>query len=215
MRQPRVVIPGLPHYVTLRANNRRRLFSYKREYELFIFLLEQALLKFPCLLHGAVLMTNHVHLLVTPETEKALSQLVKYTSQRFAQIRNRRRGGTGRLFDARYHSDPIFSEQHLAAATAYTELNPVRAGMVRDANQYRWSTYGLHVDEACAFPRAMWTPSEWYLSIDASRAGRAREYRTWLTEYHRSGKRPESLPPAKVRELARQRLRRPDGSSAA
>ena len=89
--------PAGPHHLVVRGNNRRKLFSCQPEYELFVLLVGQALKAADCQLHAMTLLTNHVHILVTPPTVSSLSQLVKYACQRFAQRRNKQRHGSGKL----------------------------------------------------------------------------------------------------------------------
>jgi len=134
-------------------------------------------------LNGFCLMTNHVHLLVAPEWESALGQFIKGFAQRYAQIRNRRSRASGKLFEERYYSKAIQSEAHLALATAYIDLNPVRAGIAESADDYCWSTFSAH---AGSLPTSahlyLWSPSSWYLGLANDEAGRAAAYRAWTDE---------------------------------
>ena len=168
----------------LRGNNRRRLFSYPRDYLFFISLMDRHLGSSELALHALCLMPNHVHLLLTPLREKALAGFIKKVSQRYAQVRNKRFGATGKLFEERYHSRPVQSERHLAIATAYIDLNPVRAYLVGDGNDYEWSTHRIHCGMSC--PRrslsSLWSPSDWYRRLANEPAGQAAAYRDWIAE---------------------------------
>jgi len=221
MRANRIVLAGHPHHVVLRANNRRCLFSYPREYRRFAFLLARGLIRAECALHAAVFMTNHVHLLVTPPLESALSLFVKTVAQRYAQTRNVDRGGSGKLFEERFFSRPVLTNEQLAVTTAYIELNPVRAGLVIAPNLYRWSSYAWHVGgEHAELPRGLWSPSAWYSELGDCASSRAAKYREWIDACVLHDRRPREVTPCEVRSafplLARKtRLERPDRSSAA
>src|SRR5690348_13876250 len=123
MRKARLIVPDHPHHVILRGNNRRRLFSYPNDYFAFVRYLGDALEKHGGLLHALTLMTNHIHMLLTPG--ESLPKLVHSMSMRHAQRRNRQRDSSGKLFEERYHSFPILGEGQLALTTAYIENNPV------------------------------------------------------------------------------------------
>lgn len=213
-RQPRtaIVVPGLPHHVILRGNNQRRVFSYDHERVLFLGQLEDALMRFELSVYALVLMTNHVHLVtsVVPSVE-ALSGMVKRVAQRYAQARNIRRQASGKLFEARFDSFAIDSDNYLAATTSYTELNPERAG-IRRAHEHPWSTYGFHagVPGLSKVPRAIWSPSPWYLSLAATEERRAERYRQFFELRREAHQRSQCIEiPWPVR-----RVRRPDGTSA-
>src|SRR5205823_3755859 len=107
MRKNRDIAPGLPNHFVLRANNRRRLFSYESEYRQFLAFLDDARLKYGCLIHALALLANHLHMMVTPPTVVAGWKLVQSCAQRYAQWRNRRRDGSGKLFEQRFTSVPI------------------------------------------------------------------------------------------------------------
>ncbi len=183
-RAARQVIEGVPHHVVLRGNNRRRLFSYPRDYSYFVWLMREHLDRYPIGVNGCCLMANHVHLLLTPSEESALSAFIKGTAQRYAQYRNKRFSTTGKLFEQRYRSKPIKSEQHLAVATAYIDLNPVRAHIVDDGMRYPWSTLRIHAGSSSLVPNleALWTPTDWYERLGHDPNHRAAAYRDWLAE---------------------------------
>lgn len=213
------LVPEIPNHVIVRGNNRRRFFSYQNDYSTFVWLLAQATCMTSCHLNAASLMANHVHKILTPPTVEAASTCMRKLDQRYAQIRNKRRGGTGKLFEERFYSAPIEDSHHLMAATMYVDANPLRAGVVTDAADYPWSTYNLHIGEPnrCAIPAAIWTPSEWYRSLGKTPSQCARTYRRLFEEYV---SHDENLDESDWRVFARreqpyvQRLRRPDGTSA-
>jgi len=178
------VLIGAPHHVVLRGNNRRRLFSYPRDYDYFIRLMCEQVDRSEIEVNGCCLMQNHVHLLLTPREEVSLAAFIKRVAQRYAQYRNKRFSTTGKLFEQRYRSNPVKSERYLAVATAYIDLNPVRAHIVDDGASYRWSTLRLHAGMKCLVPNleALWTPTSWYERLGRDPNERATAYRDWLSE---------------------------------
>ena len=128
-------------------------------------------------------MTNHVHLVATPHDHTQLSRFVRFFAQSYAQFRNRSRNSTGKLFEERYKSVPITTEEQLAITTAYIELNPVRADMCVDPAQYRWSTFRQHggLEDGEPLFTEFWSPSAWYMSLAGDACGRASVYREWVT----------------------------------
>jgi len=216
-RKPRLVVPGLPHHVYLRANNRRVLFSSRADRALFLGCLRRALDATGCQLHQITLMTNHVHLIITPPTKKALSDLVKRTNQRYAQLRNEKRKGSGKLFEERFGSKVIFDSAQLRVTTLYNDANAFRAGMTDGPFDHEWSTAPLHAGgQEGAMLRSLWTPSNWYMQLGPTPEARAQAYRLHMAEYL------ELDIDASIDEEVRDevderydlRLRRPDGSSA-
>ncbi len=183
-RAARQVLEGVPHHVVLRGNNRRKLFSYRRDYLYFIWLMNRHLPNAQISVHALCLMPNHVHLLLTPFEETALGGFVKRTAQRYAQVRNKRYQTTGKLFEQRYYSTPMKSEAHLAIATAYIDLNPVRARLVEDGAHYDWSTLRIHAGLSCSVAglTELWSPTDWYRRLGNDSARRATTYRKWLLE---------------------------------
>lgn len=180
---PRSVVPGTPHHVVLRGNNRRRLFSYPREYEHFLSLLRKQLQTGQVSLQGYCLMSNHVHLLLTPMESRSLSNLVKPVAQRYAQVRNKRFNASGKLFEQRYFSKPMKSEAQLAITTVYIDLNPVRAGLTKDPCSYAWSSFGFHAGlPAHRLMTGMLTASLWYDGLGTDAGSRVDAYRAYAVE---------------------------------
>ncbi len=182
-RTARQVVKGVPHHVVLRGNNRRRLFSYPRDYNFFIWLVGNGLEHCSIELNALCLMQNHVHLLLTPFDGSALSAFIKRVAQRYAQVRNKRFSTTGKLFEERFYSKPIQSESHLAIATPYIDLNPVRAGIAAEGAAYVWSTFRLHSGLRCSLGlESLWCPTEWYERLGRDPNQRAVAYRGWVEE---------------------------------
>jgi len=180
-----IVIPHHPHHVILRGNNRRRLFSYPCEQRFFLMRLLEGSQKHGTSVHSTVLMTNHVHLVVTPTDHQQLARFVRSFAQPYAQFRNRRRGSSGKLFEERYKCIPIRSDQQMAITTVYVELNPVRAGICAEPGEYRWSTFPQHAGREGREPlfAKLWSPSAWYVSLGSESAERAAVFGEWLDHY--------------------------------
>jgi putative transposase len=216
-RKPRVVVAGAPHHVYLRGNNRRVLFSSRADRILFLACLRRALDATKCQLHQLTLMTNHVHAIITPPDKKALSQLVKRTCQRYAQLRNAKRGGSGKLFEERYRNKVIVDEAQLRVTTLYNDANAFRAKAVREPFAHEWSTAPLHAaTPGGRMLRSVWTPSSWYTRLGPTPSKRAEAYRAAMVEYLEL---EEAAPiDEEVEEVDdegyERRLERPDRSSA-
>jgi putative transposase len=139
----RVVIPGVPHHVTQRGNRGEDVFSGDADRRRYLALLGEYGAKHGLAVQAYCLMTNHVHLVVVPETADSLSATLKPVHLRHAQELNRRLNIIGILWQGRFHSTPL-DEKHFWAAVRYVERNPVRAGMVERAWDYPWSSAAAH-----------------------------------------------------------------------
>jgi putative transposase len=141
-RHARLRIGGLPLHVIQRGVNRCACFGDESDYGVYLALLEELSTRYECAMHAYVLMTNHVHLLVTPPEPDGASKLMKHLGQRYVQYFNRRHKRTGSLWEGRFRSSLIDSEGYLMRCHRYVEMNPVRAGMVQRPSDYRWSSHG-------------------------------------------------------------------------
>lgn len=138
-RRPRQYLPGMPYHIVQRGNNREVCFFDIEDYECYLDLLSAMLKRYGAQLHAYVLMTNHVHFIMTPEEKDSISQLTKVVGSRFAQYMNRTYHRTGTLWEGRHKSSVIDSESYLLTCYRYVELNPVIAGMIERPEEYRWS----------------------------------------------------------------------------
>ncbi len=159
-------------------------------------------------------MSNHVHMLVTPSAEGAASALMKRVNQRFAQVRNEERGGSGKLFEQSFESEPIANDKHLAAAVMYVDANPHVARM-RNAHAFRWSSYQAHAGEKNReyIDWALLSPDAWYLSLGTTATEREAAYRSRFQVYLEAKLAQQDE--AECAYARAGRLLRPDGSSAA
>jgi putative transposase len=137
------VIGGCAHHVVQRGNNQQDVFFVDADREAYLKLLREASERFGLRVDGYCLMTNHVHLVATPEGEEGLAEVMKRTNQLHAQYVNRMHRRSGHLWQDRYYSCPL-DPAHFWRALAYTECNPVRAHLCRNAYEWRWSSAGAH-----------------------------------------------------------------------
>jgi putative transposase len=146
-RLPRLVAPGLPHHVILRGNNRQSVFSDQADCERFLTLLVACAAAAQVEVHGYVLMTNHVHLVVTPASDGGPAQLLQSLGRGYVRWFNHRHARTGTLWEGRYRSAVIEAERYLLACLRYMDLNPVRAGLVDSPAAWRWSSHAHHIGQ--------------------------------------------------------------------
>lgn len=143
-RFARIVVPGVPHHVTQRGNRRQDVFFDDADYATYLTLLETGVAASGTELWAYCLMPNHVHLILVPPTEQALTQAVQEAHRRYTRHLNLKKDWKGYLWQGRYASFPM-DEAHLLAAARYVELNPVRAGLVKRARDWRWSSARAHL----------------------------------------------------------------------
>ena len=144
-RLPRLTLPGYPHHVIQRGNNRQPIFADADDFEVFLAQLTEQALKHGVAVHAYALMENHFHLLATPDSADGLPKMMQSVGRTYAQYFNRRHGRTGTLWEGRYKSTLVQTERYLLACMAYIELNPVRAGMVSDPAEHPWSSHHHHI----------------------------------------------------------------------
>lgn len=173
-RLPRFVIPGQPQHVIVRGNNRSEIFCAKADYLFYLEKLKQACDKHACDLHAYVLMTNHVHLLITPYDQQGLRKPLQMLGRYYVQHYNYNYQRTGSLWENRYKSTLIDPEMYLFMCMRYIELNPVRAGMVAHPSGYLWSSY--HANAAGKMD-ALVTPHFEYMRMGKTNDARRAAYR--------------------------------------
>jgi putative transposase len=135
--------------------------------------LKEAAKRYGMAVHAWVFMTNHIHLLVTPVNDNAISNCMQYLGRYYVRYFNFRYGRTGTLFEGRFNSSLVQSDHYLLACYKYIELNPVRAGLVQDPADYVWSSYRAN---AFGQPVQMWSPHKEYLALGNTRRERMRAY---------------------------------------
>ena len=140
-RQLRYDLVGCPQHVVQRGNNRQRTFFARRDRVRYLAWAREAARDAGCEIHAYVLMSNHVHLLVTPREPLAIAPMMQSLGRRYVRYLNDRRGRTGTLWDGRYKASLVATGDYLWNCYRYIELNPVRAGIVDDPAAYPWSSF--------------------------------------------------------------------------
>lgn len=173
-RRARISVPGIPWHIIQRGNNRTACFYAEDDYHKYLDTLKEQADKYGCQVHAYVLMTNHVHLLLTPEKEDSASLLMKHLGQRYVQYVNRTYKRSGTLWEGRFRSCLTQSEDYVLACHRYIELNPVRADMVQHPRNYPWSSYRINAEGKKS---DLVTPQQEYLKLGRSAESIRENYR--------------------------------------
>jgi putative transposase len=144
-RLPRLTVPGYPHHIIQRGNNRQPIFVDAEDDKQLLGMLEEHSRRFRVAVHAYVLMSNHFHLLATPEDSSGVPLMMQAIGRQYVRYFNRRQARTGTLWEGRYRSTLIQAERYLLACMVYIDLNPVRAGMVSDPAAYPWSSHAHYI----------------------------------------------------------------------
>jgi putative transposase len=177
-RTARLVLPDFPHHIIQRGHNRTCVFPEDRDRESYLLAIRDLKIELGCKVYAYCLMGNHVHLVVDPGKDPdSLAKLMKRVAGRHAQRLNRKRGRTGTVWNGRFRSSPIETDQYLLACCRYVELNPVRAGIVPLPEMYWWSSYrdkiGLRATD--------WLDQDpCYMGLGRTRSTRETRYRGWV-----------------------------------
>ena len=196
-RKPRFLLPGVPQHVIQRGHHREPCFFAEEDYQRYLHDLHEAALKNRLQIHAYVLMTNHVHLLVTPEQPFSVMHTMQDLGRKFVRFINHRYKRTGGLWEGRYKASLVDSETYLLTCMRYIEMNPVRAGMVARPDEYRWSSYGTN---AIGRPNGMLAMHPLYLSLGRDKAAREHAYRE-LFRHHLDSAELQSVREALNQEL--------------
>ncbi|HLX30641.1 MAG TPA: transposase [Casimicrobiaceae bacterium] len=140
-RRPRFSVTDLPIHVVQRGNDRKPCFFEERDFRVYLKTLGEVSLRYGVRVHAYALMTNHVHLLVTPGAPNAVSTLMQALGTRYVKYVNATRQRTGTLWEGRFKACLVGRDEHVLAACRYIDLNPVRAGIVEHPGDYPWSSY--------------------------------------------------------------------------
>jgi len=146
-----VLLLSILRTITQRGNARRFILAKDTDRMVYLDLLQQGMQRHKVELMGYCLMSNHVHLVAVPQTKDALARTMKQTHGRFAGYWNAANHSSGHVWQGRYYSCPL-DEPHLWEALRYTELNPVRACLVKAAQDWPWSSAAVHCGMQPASP---------------------------------------------------------------
>jgi putative transposase len=190
-RLPRLTVAGFPHHIIQRGNNRQAIVAAPQDYEVLLGLIDEHARSQRVAIHSYVVMTNHFHLLATPETVEGIPRMMQAVGRRYVRYFNQRQARTGTLWEGRYRSTLIQADRHLLACMVYQDLNPVRAAMVTDPGLYPWSSHAHYVgvrNDKLVTPHSLyWNLGNTPFARDAAygelvRAGIGASQQTALTE---------------------------------
>ena len=173
-RRPRVNLVGYPQHIVQRGHNRAASFFGEDDYHCYLHWLKEGADKYGCAIHAYALMTNHVHLLISPSRTDGITRLMQSLGRRYAQYVNRFYKRSGSVWEGRFKASAIHAEEYLLTCYRYIELNPVTAGMVNDPADYRWTSYRWH---ALGESNALITDHALYDGIAPEAADRQAAYR--------------------------------------
>ena len=179
-RLNRVSPVGIPQHIIQRGNNRQACFACEADMKAYLNWLKDFAKKYDVSIHAWVLMTNHIHLICTPNQENAISKMMQSLGRMYVQYFNYTYGRSGTLWEGRYKSCLVQSERYLLELYRYIELNPVRAGMVDEPSEYSWSSYGCN---ALGVKSELRTTHQEYLLLGETEVLRRDAYRD-LFKHH-------------------------------
>ena len=140
-RKPRFYVPGLPVHAVQRGHSREPVFYEDADYQAYLGWLREGAERYGNAIHAYVLMTNHIHILVTPKDKDGISRMMQYVGRRYVPYINYHYGTSGTIWEGRYKASLVQEDGYLLTCMRYIELNPVRANMVAHPREYRWSSY--------------------------------------------------------------------------
>jgi putative transposase len=179
-RLPRLTVAGYPHHIIQRGNNRQAIVKSDADREFLLDLLGENARKHQVALNAYVLMDNHFHLLLTPETGEGVPLMMQAVGRRYVRYFNDLHHRTGTLWEGRYKSTLVQTERYLLACMVYVDLNPVRAGMALDPKSHLWSSHRHYVGQT---PDRRLTPPSVYWGLGNTPFAREAAY----TELVRNG----------------------------
>ncbi len=173
-RLPRLNLPGIPQHIVQRGNNRQDCFFEEQDYIVYLDKLKEYSIKNNVAVHSYVLMTNHVHLLVTPTQGDGVSKMMQSLGRCYVRYINQTYERTGSIWEGRFKSSLVDSENYLLRVSCYIEMNPARANMVAELSDYPWSSYQHN---ALGKDIKLITPHECYQSLAKTDKTRQKRYR--------------------------------------
>lgn len=178
-RRSRMYLPGFTYHIVQRGNNREVCFFEEENYRVFIRYMGEVLPRYGVALHAYCLMTNHIHLLLTPDSDDGISRVMRVVCSRYAQYINKKYERTGTLWEGRHKASAIDSERYLLKCYRYIELNPVAAQIVERPEEYAWTSNHCN---AWGDPDPLVTMHETYRRLGRSREHRCASYRALFRE---------------------------------
>ncbi|MES9902063.1 MAG: transposase [Sedimenticola sp.] len=179
-RKPRFVIPGVPLHIVQRGHSHEPVFFEAEDYSAYLGWLKDGADRYQCEIHAYVLMTNHVHILVTPGGIDSVTRMIQYVGRHYVPFINQKYGKSGSLWEGRYKASLVQEETYLLSCMRYIELNPVRAGMVKSPAHYRWSSYRAN---AQGKENELIKKHRLYQKLDKNAFGRQTAYKALFKAY--------------------------------
>ena len=179
-RQARIILRNTPHHIVQRGHNRQAVFIEDADYRYYIATLREWKEELNIKVYGYCLMTNHVHLIIDPcDDEDNLGKFMKRLAGRQTRYVNALERRTGSLWEGRYKSSPIETDTYLLACSRYVELNPVNAGMVKQASDYEWSSYR----QKAGVEKEMWVDNDpIYIGLSKDKNERMQRYKKYINQ---------------------------------
>jgi putative transposase len=176
-RQARLILPGHPHHVLVRGNNRQSIFVDDEDRRRLLSHLAEVVREQTLALHAYVLMPDHLHLLATPQSGEALGRAIQSLGRRYVGAFNHRHRRSGTLWEGRYRAHPVGGAVNVLACMRFIELNPQRVGLAIGLDEYGWSSLVHHLggprDPLITEPAAYWALGNTPFDREAS-------YRGWI-----------------------------------
>lgn len=181
-RGRRLIVPNCPHHVVQRGHDKKAVFICDDDYLHYLNTLEEAKKEFDVAVYSFCLMTNHVHLILDPKRRpECLSALMKKLSSKQTRYTNKLEGRSGTLWESRFKSSPIETDTYLPQCTRYVELNPVKAKMVNNAEEWPWSSYGAKIGLGDGQNTRRWLDADpMYLSLSPMKKERRERYKAFV-----------------------------------
>lgn len=173
-RKPRFFLPDIPTHIVQRGHSREPVFFEDDDYYAYLGWLNESAERYDCAIHAYVLMTNHIHILASPNDKQGISRMMQYMGRKYVPYINYTYGTSGSIWEGRYKASLTHDEEYLLTCMRYIELNPVRANMVNNPSQYRWSSYRAN---AQGKENKLITPHSLYLALGKTKASRLEAYR--------------------------------------
>lgn len=176
-RKPRFYLPEIPAHVIQRGHNREAIFFCDQDYLEYLRPLKSSADDCGCLIHAYVLMTNHVHLLLTPLYQESIGRLFQGLGRQYVRYINQTYKRSGSLWEGRHKGHIIDSDTYVLTCMRYIEMNPVRAQMVNSPAEYRWSSYAAN---AWGPSNLIIQPHQQYLDLAKNQETRQSRYRSFF-----------------------------------
>ncbi len=176
-RKPRFYVPNMPVHIWQRGNNRQAIFFADADYKAYLSWMYQGAKRYGCALHAYVLMPNHIHCLITPDTIDSVGRMMQFVGRNYVSYINRTYDRSGTLWEGRYKSSLVSAAQYGLACYRYLETNPVRSDLVATPDEYRWSSYPVN---ALGQYQETLQPLPEYTALGATDMVRQQAYQTLL-----------------------------------